>query len=318
MRKNNKCQLNPIIGFFSYKETYPDKAHASKIKVILEKYGIDVFLAHDDIKVTKEWDDEVIKNLKQCDFVLLLLTENFRQSDYTDQETGIAIGLDKEIIPIKVDTDPYGFIDKKQALKLNLNDMEKSCLEIIQLIKDESNLEEKINNSLIIGIIKSKNFIECNLKCKLLPPLNKLKKKQITSLVNDGIENPQFYNSTEGIRILDEIEKKYSHFLKEETFEKIYKIRGKEIEKSKLRILPGFVFRKKKPAVFGIEILAGILRSHAQIKKEDGKYIGKIKNIEKEGKIITEAKRGDKVAVSMEEPTIGRQINEGDILIAYY
>jgi translation initiation factor 5B len=82
----------------------------------------------------------------------------------------------------------------------------------------------------------------------------------------------------------------------------------------KFRILRGFVFRKRKPAVFGVEILAGVLRPDAPIQKEDGKDIGNIKQIEKEGKIIKETKTGDKVAVSMEEPTIGRQINEGDIL----
>jgi len=38
--------------------------------------------------------------------------------------------------------------------------------------------------------------------------------------------------------------------------------------------------------------------------------------LQREGKNITEAKTGDKVAVSMEEPTIGRQINEGDVLVS--
>jgi translation initiation factor 5B len=84
----------------------------------------------------------------------------------------------------------------------------------------------------------------------------------------------------------------------------------------KLRILPGFVFRKRKPAIFGVEILAGVLKPNTPMKKEDGKNVGKIKNIEKEGCIIPEAKTGDKIAVSMEEPTIGRQINEGDILMS--
>jgi len=84
----------------------------------------------------------------------------------------------------------------------------------------------------------------------------------------------------------------------------------------KLRILPGFVFRKRKPAIFGVEILAGVLKPDTPMQKEDGKDVGKIKNIEKEGKIISSAKTGDKVAVSMEEPTIGRQINEGDVLMS--
>jgi len=62
--------------------------------------------------------------------------------------------------------------------------------------------------------------------------------------------------------------------------------------------------------------LAGVVKPNTPMKKEDGKDVGKIKNIEKEGKTIPSAKTGDKVAVSMEEPTIGRQINEGDILMS--
>ena len=84
----------------------------------------------------------------------------------------------------------------------------------------------------------------------------------------------------------------------------------------KFRVLPGFVFRKRKPAVFGVEILAGVLKPKTPIQKEDGKDVGDIKKIEKEGKTIQQAKTGDKVAVSMEEPTIGRQIMESDILVS--
>jgi translation initiation factor 5B len=113
-------------------------------------------------------------------------------------------------------------------------------------------------------------------------------------------------------RIIEDYQKWCSEKKEREETEKLSKI----VRPCKFRILPGFVFRKRKPAVFGVEILAGVLKPDAPIRKEDGKDIGKIKNIEKEGKIIPEAKTGDKVAVSMGEPTIGRQINEGDILMS--
>ncbi len=90
----------------------------------------------------------------------------------------------------------------------------------------------------------------------------------------------------------------------------------KVVRPCKLRILPGFVFRKRKPAIFGVEVLAGVLKPDTPMQKEDGKDVGRIKKIEKEGKTIALAKPGDKVAVSMDEPTIGRQINEGDILVS--
>ncbi|MFH7882629.1 MAG: translation initiation factor IF-2 [Candidatus Aenigmatarchaeota archaeon] len=83
---------------------------------------------------------------------------------------------------------------------------------------------------------------------------------------------------------------------------------------AKIKILPGYVFRASKPAIFGIEVLAGKIKPNVVLLRKDGKEIGNIKEIQKEGKNIPEAKSGDKVAISMEEPTIGRQIKEGDIL----
>ncbi len=85
---------------------------------------------------------------------------------------------------------------------------------------------------------------------------------------------------------------------------------------AKIKILPGYVFRASKPAIFGVEVLAGRIKPKVILLRKDGKEVGSIKEIQKEGKSIPEAKSGEKVAISMEEPTIGRQIKEGDILYA--
>ncbi len=82
---------------------------------------------------------------------------------------------------------------------------------------------------------------------------------------------------------------------------------------AKIHILPGHTFRASKPAVVGVEILAGSIKSGYKLKK-DGKEIGEIKAIQSEGMSVTKAEAGEKVAVSIEGPTVGRQIQEGDEL----
>jgi translation initiation factor 5B len=86
---------------------------------------------------------------------------------------------------------------------------------------------------------------------------------------------------------------------------------------AKIKLLPGYVFRASKPAIVGIEVLAGCIKSGVRLVRKDGKEVGTIKEIQKEGKSLPEARTGDKVAISMEEPTVGRQVEEGDILYAY-
>jgi translation initiation factor 5B len=81
----------------------------------------------------------------------------------------------------------------------------------------------------------------------------------------------------------------------------------------KFQFMRGYVFRRNDPAVFGAEILAGKLKQKIPVISEDGKKVGNIHQVQENGKTIEEATIGMQVAVSINGPTIGRQINEGDI-----
>jgi translation initiation factor 5B len=81
----------------------------------------------------------------------------------------------------------------------------------------------------------------------------------------------------------------------------------------KFQFLKGYVFRRNAPAVFGAEILTGRLRQKIPIMNEKGKRIGTVHQIQEAGKNLSDASLGMQVAVSMKEPVIGRNINEGDI-----
>ncbi|RKX96979.1 MAG: translation initiation factor IF-2, partial [Spirochaetes bacterium] len=81
----------------------------------------------------------------------------------------------------------------------------------------------------------------------------------------------------------------------------------------RIRVLPGYIFRQSKPAIFGVEVLKGIIKPRYKLRK--GKeLIGEIKEIQFSGENINEAKTGDKVAISMDDVVMGKDINEGDIL----
>lgn len=81
----------------------------------------------------------------------------------------------------------------------------------------------------------------------------------------------------------------------------------------KFQFMKGFIFRRNDPAVFGAEIQVGKLKQKVQVVNEEGKKVGTVHQIQDSGKAIEEATAGMQVAVSIKEPTIGRQINEGDI-----
>ena len=96
------------------------------------------------------------------------------------------------------------------------------------------------------------------------------------------------------------------------------RMRKDELDKlprpAKFLIVPGYVFRNSGPAVVGVEVIGGTLRNHVEVMKEDGVIVGDIKQIEVQGESVKEAKVGAKLAVSIDGPTVGRQIKEGDKL----
>ena len=86
------------------------------------------------------------------------------------------------------------------------------------------------------------------------------------------------------------------------------------VKPCKFVFLKGLVFRRSNPAIFGVEIKSGMLKQKSKIMTKEGKEIGIVHQIQDKGKNIDEAKTNMQVAVSMNESTVGRHVNEGDLL----
>jgi translation initiation factor 5B len=94
----------------------------------------------------------------------------------------------------------------------------------------------------------------------------------------------------------------------EQEFEKL-------VKPGKIRVLPGYIFRRAKPAIFGVEILEGrIVQKYSLIRMEDGAVLGGVQQIQDKGKTVSEATKGMEVAISMDKPIFGRHIFEKDTL----
>ena len=87
------------------------------------------------------------------------------------------------------------------------------------------------------------------------------------------------------------------------------------VKPGKIQIMSGCIFRRAKPAIFGVEVLAGRLKpKNILIRAEDQAEVGDIQQIQDKGKALSEAKVGAQVAISMDKPIAGRHIFERDIL----
>jgi translation initiation factor 5B len=82
----------------------------------------------------------------------------------------------------------------------------------------------------------------------------------------------------------------------------------------RVEVLPNSCFRVSHPAIFGVSITLGRIRVGWLLMNDLGEVVGKIKGIQTERSPLESAKSGDVVAISMDEPTFGRQVREGHVL----
>jgi hypothetical protein len=97
---------------------------AGQIKKYLNRYSFNCFLAHEDIPPQSHWPQKLLKNLKECDLFLALLTPEYITSFYCQQELGYVCCRQIEIIPILISANPMGLIGDIQGVKFNEDDFD--------------------------------------------------------------------------------------------------------------------------------------------------------------------------------------------------
>jgi hypothetical protein len=100
--------------FISHENT--TRVFAGELKVELAQYGIDGFVAHDDIEPTQVWENEIVAALQTCEAFVVLLADGVHASSWVDQECGWALGRDIRVIPVALGLNPYGFLGRFQAV----------------------------------------------------------------------------------------------------------------------------------------------------------------------------------------------------------
>jgi hypothetical protein len=196
--------------FLSYSSI--DKELAGRIKDELENYGLEVFLAHEDITPSKKWEEIILQKLDSTDIFIPIITQNFRNSLWTDQESGIAFAKNKFVVPISIENNnPYGFLGRYQASKFKVEDIQSSCKVVIELIRKDSRYKKAFIDSFIKKFASSSSFDEAGKKAKFLLELDDFSEEQINSIAQASYENGQVYESFDAVPALEVLFKKYPY-----------------------------------------------------------------------------------------------------------
>jgi hypothetical protein len=191
-------------GFIFVSYSTKDKHFAGSLKDGLTRLGFEVFVAHDDLVPSKEWQREIRKALRRCDEFIPVLTKNFRDSVWTDQETGYALARGGKCVIVPLLVPPvrslHGFLSQKQGLKNERKYPEGACHLLVKIIEDEIGVSEKRKDRAIRQFADSDSYAEARENVKALLTFETLSPQQMNKILTAAITNSQICNEAYRVR----------------------------------------------------------------------------------------------------------------------
>lgn len=176
-----------VRAFLSHKAEH--KQQATDLKVSFKNVGVSAFVAHQDIEPTREWQDEIELALSTQDVCVTLLTEGFRNSNWTDQEIGISIGRGVPIVAVRLGQDPYGFIGKFQAFSGIGKSSEEIADELVQAFLLNKRLQGRMASALVQSFETAKGYTAANRLMEHIKALPSLSEDLVQRLENAPEQN---------------------------------------------------------------------------------------------------------------------------------
>jgi len=206
--------------------------------------------------------------------------------------------IKKEVEEVIIETDKQGIVIKADSL---------GSLEALVKILKEKNIEIKKAS---IGNISKKDISDAEINYKKEPLQSAVLGFNVELMPEVKAGNAKVLCNNIIYKLIEDFEKWQQETKK--------KLEAKEIEylykPCKIQIIKGYVFRQNNPAVVGVEVLAGTLKTNTPLMKKDGNAITEVKSIQQEQENLEKAEKGKQIAVSLPNVTVGRQIHESDIL----
>ena len=206
--------------------------------------------------------------------------------------------LKKEIEEVVIETDKRGIVIKADSLG--------SLEALVKMLKEKNIAVKKAS----IGDISKKDISDASISYEKDPLNSAILGFNVELMPDIKAHNVKILTNNIIYKLIEDFEK----WQKEEN----KRLEGKEIEflvrPCKLQIMKGYIFRQNNPAVVGVDVLEGKVKVDTPLMKKDGNKITEVKSIQKDQENLNEAEKGKQVAISLPKVTVGRQINENNIL----
>lgn len=127
-------------------------------------YGVSGFVAHEDIEPSREWQQTIEVALMSMHAVVALMTPEFHESRWIDQEVGWGFGRGVLVLPARLGVDPYGFAGKVQAVTGHIDHPKPLAKSITLALLGNSRTHGEMRRALVHAFARS----DCWATAKLL------------------------------------------------------------------------------------------------------------------------------------------------------
>jgi len=172
------------------------KVAISKLKSELHLLGISGFVAHEDIKPSLEWQNEIELALRSMHALAALLTSDFHPSNWTDQEVGFALGKGVLVVPVRLGLDPYGFIGKVQGLSGSLDDPFWTASLLKSTLLNHSSTRRQMRNGLVRSFEAAESFVHAIALSKEISAVKDYSESEKETILRACKTNGQVFNAT--------------------------------------------------------------------------------------------------------------------------
>jgi hypothetical protein len=172
--------------FLSHKANV--KKETAVLKDRLGLFGVSAFVAHKDIRATKPWQDEMENALLSMDAFAALMTHDFHESDWTDQEVGFALARGVPVIAVQLGRVPYGLLGKFQALSADWASAPEGIVKLLLM-------HDRMFSAYVEALRKCTSWEDGNVLARALPAIESATDQQIDDLVGAVNGNSEVYRS---------------------------------------------------------------------------------------------------------------------------
>jgi hypothetical protein len=142
--------------FISHVTSFRQRATA--LRQELSRYHISGFVAHETIDPGELWQREIEAALRSMDAMAALITLDFHDSKWTDQEVGWALGSGVYVLPVRRGADPYGFLGEVQGIQGLGKKVPEVAKDIFETLLRVSPTKEALLEAVVVGFELSDSY----------------------------------------------------------------------------------------------------------------------------------------------------------------